>query len=234
MMPVPDQRCRRPLRVPGYDYSQAGAYFVTVCTHKRVSLFGSIIEGEMHLNDIGQIVQQSWMALPARFLRIDLDAFVVMPNHIHGIIVLGAYPEDESGPRHATGIGVGVDSGAQQWAAVGDDLDSRAQQAAPVPGVNEGSHDPTKNPGFIGTGAACCAPFDPASRPPAAPTLGAVMRAFKSTSAIACNRALGRAGQPFWHRGYYEHIIRNDRGLDRIRRYIANNPGHWAKDPENA
>ncbi len=219
MMPIPDQR-RKPLRLPSYDYSQAGAYFVTVCTHKRLSLFGSIVEGEMHLNDIGRIVHQTWAALPARFPRIDLDAFIIMPNHIHGIIVLGANPEDESGTRQAARIGDGVDSGAQQ--------------AAPLP-VNPGFVVPSISDSDVtsGRGAACCAPSDRASHPPSAPTLGVIMRAFKSTSAIACNRALGRTGEPFWQRGYYEHIIRNDRGLDRIRRYIANNPANWTKDPEN-
>ncbi len=65
------------------------------------------------------------------------------------------------------------------------------------------------------------------------PSLGEIMRAFKSLSAIAANRVLGRGGVPFWQRNYYEHIVRNDDELDQIRRYIVSNPAQWADDPDN-
>ena len=76
---------RRSLRLDGYDYAQAGAYFVTICTHQREFLFGDIIEGEMQLNGNGREVQALWNELPNRFAHLELDAFVVMPNHVHGI-----------------------------------------------------------------------------------------------------------------------------------------------------
>lgn len=82
----PDRR--RSLRLQGYDYAQAGAYFVTLCTQDRICLFGEIVDEQMRLNDAGKMVLASWDALPDRFRGIDLDEFVVMPNHIHGIIVL--------------------------------------------------------------------------------------------------------------------------------------------------
>jgi len=85
------------LRLPGYDYSQAGAYFVTACTQNRVVLFGEIIDGDVRLNEMGTIVQQTWDDLPTHYHGIDLDAFIVMPNHVHGIIILA----DESARRHA-------------------------------------------------------------------------------------------------------------------------------------
>lgn len=79
---------RRSLRLQGYDYSQAGAYFITVCTHNRACLFGEIVDGTMHENQAGQAVREAWQALPERFPGVDCDAFVVMPNHVHGILVL--------------------------------------------------------------------------------------------------------------------------------------------------
>jgi putative transposase len=84
----PDKHHRRSIRLRGYDYSQAGAYFITICTQSRECLLGEIVDGEIRLNEAGKIVADIWDSLATRFPDIDLDAFVVMPNHIHGIIVL--------------------------------------------------------------------------------------------------------------------------------------------------
>jgi REP element-mobilizing transposase RayT len=169
----PDKHHRRSIRIKGYDYSRAGAYFVTICTHGRECLFGEIMDGEMRLNDAGQAAQAEWVRLPERFQSIELDEFVIMPNHLHGIILVGAglAPPDGGAPNR---------------------------------------------------GAAS-----------SAPTLGNILRAFKSISAIAVNRLLGRSGRSLWQRNYYEHIVRSENELAHIREYIANNPTQWALDREN-
>ena len=82
-----DSPRRRSLRLRGYDYSWAGAYFVTVCTYNRASLFGEIVNGEMQLNDVGQVARRVWDGLPRDYQHVELDA-VVMPNHVHGILTL--------------------------------------------------------------------------------------------------------------------------------------------------
>jgi REP element-mobilizing transposase RayT len=84
---------RRSIRLKGYDYSQAGAYFITICTHNRQQFFGIIVRAglapaQMVLNEYGRIAHEQWLQIPTRFANIELDAFVVMPNHIHGIIVI--------------------------------------------------------------------------------------------------------------------------------------------------
>lgn len=81
---------RRSVRLSGYDYAQSGAYFVTICAENRACLFGIVTDGTVQLNDAGRIVQNAWSELPGRFSQINVDSFVVMPNHIHGIIVVGA------------------------------------------------------------------------------------------------------------------------------------------------
>ncbi len=81
-------RNRRSIRLKGYDYSQAGAYFMTICTQNRTCLFGEIVDGEMVLNDAGRMVEQCWRNIQAHFSHAALDEFVVMPNHIHGIVVI--------------------------------------------------------------------------------------------------------------------------------------------------
>ncbi len=163
----PELHHRRSIRLRGYDYSRAGAYFVTVCMQGKRPVLGEIVEGEMVLNEAGRLVGRAWEILPRRFPHITLDAFVAMPNHVHGIIMVGA--------------GLALPEGAAS----------------------------------------------------SAPTVGDIVRAFKSTSAIAVNALLLRSGEPLWQRNYYEHIIRKDGELSKIREYMATNPLRWASDPEN-
>ncbi|MCK6554181.1 cupin domain-containing protein [Candidatus Binatia bacterium] len=79
---------RRSIRLPGYDYSLPGSYFFTVCPQDRACLFGEVLGDGMGLTDAGHMVAAVWKALPERFRGVDLDAFVVMPNHVHGIITI--------------------------------------------------------------------------------------------------------------------------------------------------
>ena len=90
----PEKHHRRSIRLKDYDYSQTGFYFVTICTQNRKSLFGEILDGEMRLNDAGQMIQSVWNELPQHYTGVEVDEFVVMPNHVHGIIILnvGAGP----------------------------------------------------------------------------------------------------------------------------------------------
>jgi len=73
-----------------YDYSQRGMYFVTICTQDRRCLFGEVVDGNMKLNEIGNIVKNEWVKLPKRFLNTEMGSFIIMPNHVHGIIIVGA------------------------------------------------------------------------------------------------------------------------------------------------
>ena len=83
---------RRSSRLRGYDYSSAGAYFVTICTKQRECLFGEIVDGIMRPSEAGKVIQQVWDTLPRHYANVDLDIFVIMPNHIHGIIVMTDTP----------------------------------------------------------------------------------------------------------------------------------------------
>ena len=89
----PKKHHRRSIRLKGYDYSQAGAYFVTICANKRTCLFGGVFDRQIRLNDAGRMVKDVWEEIPIHYSNIELDAFVIMPNHIHGIInIVGAGP----------------------------------------------------------------------------------------------------------------------------------------------
>lgn len=95
---------RRSIRLAGYDYAQAGAYFVTICTQDRACLFGDVVNGNMRLNVLGQIVDQCWRGIPAHGEHAVLDAFVVMPNHIHGIIAIVPVGATHASPALSTPI----------------------------------------------------------------------------------------------------------------------------------
>jgi len=97
-----DNRQRRSIRLHGYDYAQAGGYFITIVTKNRLCLFGDVVGAEVRLNELGCIVQTVWEELRGHYLSVQCDAFVVMPNHIHGVITLadnGASGKSDVGGR---------------------------------------------------------------------------------------------------------------------------------------
>ncbi|MBD2070383.1 transposase [Leptolyngbya sp. FACHB-671] len=87
-----DRHHRQSIRLKGYDYSLTGAYFITLCTHQRECLFGEIVDGEMRLNELGQVVADVYLWLATQYSYVHLDAWIVMPNHLHGILVLTGDP----------------------------------------------------------------------------------------------------------------------------------------------
>jgi putative transposase len=102
---MPNHRWRKPMRSPGFDYRDPGPYFVTVCTSYHAHRFGSITEGALYLNDAGNMVEAAWRTLLSRFPGLLQDAFVVMPNHFHGLLTLNIpEPSDLAGQVTLTGV----------------------------------------------------------------------------------------------------------------------------------
>jgi REP element-mobilizing transposase RayT len=128
---------RRSIRLKGYDYSKAGLYFITICTHERKPWFGEIEKDEMVLNEYGQIAFDQWIKLPERYPHMELDAFQIMPNHMHGILWIKHLP-----------VGAGL-------APAHDPNDAPAHDIAPNNVVGAGlapAHDPNDTPGPRGDG----------------------------------------------------------------------------------
>jgi putative transposase len=95
-MSSPAKHHRRSLRLKGYDYSQSGAYFVAVCTKNREPLLGTIVDGEMRPSPVGEVSERLWREIPHHFSDMQLDEFVIMPNHVHGIIILWGDNESQN------------------------------------------------------------------------------------------------------------------------------------------
>lgn len=97
-------KTRKSMRLKGYDYSKPEYYFITVCTQNKKCLFGDIRNRQMVLNDAGRMIEKVWNELPEHYHHVELDAFVIMPNHFHGIIVLCPEPIVEAGLKPACKI----------------------------------------------------------------------------------------------------------------------------------
>jgi putative transposase len=95
----PEKHHRRSIRLKDYDYSQCGAYFVTICTQERLCFFGDAIDSVVVLNATGKMIEKTFAQLPEKYPGIQIDAFVVMPNHIHGIILIGTDSSVGAVPR---------------------------------------------------------------------------------------------------------------------------------------
>lgn len=205
----PQKHHRRSIRLKGYDYSQAGAYFVTIVAWQREMLFGEIVNGEMKLNRYGNIVRDAWFDLKNHYRHVELGTFVIMPNHVHGIFILvddvgrgGSLLTGET--NEPMGKGESFTSGR---IILPDSLNSGTvplQNKQTRPYLIEKRHG-----------------------------LPEIIRAFKSFSARRINRLRRTDGIPVWQRNYYEHIIRNEREMDNIHRYIESNPFRWNDDDEN-
>jgi putative transposase len=94
----PERHHRRSIRLRGYDYRAVGAYFITIVAQDRACLFGEVVDGEMRLSEAGRMVERWWLELNCRFPHVLTDAYVVMPNHFHGIVVIHSPPPDTTAP----------------------------------------------------------------------------------------------------------------------------------------
>ena len=167
----------RSIRLANYDYTQAGAYFVTIVVYQRACLLGNIQDGVMRPGEYGHIAGEEWFKTAALrpYVRLNPDEWVIMPNHVHGIIWL-------------------VEDGA----------------------VGERRRRPPTE----------------AFGKPVAGSIPTIVRSFKSATTRRINALHHSPGAPFWQRNYYEHVIRTEAELDRIRRYIQENPLRWEQDAE--
>jgi REP element-mobilizing transposase RayT len=192
---------RRSIRLRNYDYTRPGFYFVTLCSRQRVSLFGHVEERSVHLSEIGCVVRDCWREIPSHSTNVDLDAFVIMPDHLHGIVVILGdcrVPYGGEGAQYAA---------PRRCAHAEDESPSR---------VMSNSLDPSRST------AAVVGRVGPGS-------LGAIVRSFKSAVTRAVNIKRGTPGAAIWQRNYHERIIRDDVELRNIRWYIATNPTRAAK-----
>lgn len=183
----PDIHHRRSIRLKDYDYSQAGAYFVTICTKDKECYFGNITGGKIELSPAGKIANSCLAEIPKHHNNVALDTFIVMPNHVHAIIFINNH--------QCRGVACS--------ALCKNNATTRGVMYNAPTNHDIGSISPQQN------------------------SLPVIMRSCKS----AVTRLCGQQSISFqWQRNYYEHIVRSEPELHKIREYIVNNPLNWETD----
>lgn len=192
MKKIMNFKTRKPTRLKEYDYSRNGYYCITVCTYNRGELFGRIKNKRIILNKYGKICQQHLLNLPDYYKNIKIDTHIIMPNHIHAIIVIDNHNSDKL-----------INKGQ----ALGLSLHNLSVHNQNI-------------------------------------SLSKIMRDFKSFSSREINKIICKdkacrdKAKPCpilfkWQRSFHDHIIRNDKSLNNIRKYIKNNPAAWGDDENN-
>jgi len=191
------------IRLKGYDYSTSGFYFITICTKNRVNYFGEIYHNKLIKKPAAKIVKNIWFNLSKHYPNCLLDVFVIMPNHIHGIIFitdqLGDYKQRAgSADNNIKFINKTkyVETGLKPVSTKRNNY--KKFQADPANKSNNKQY-----------------------------SLSEIIRAFKTFSAREINKYQNTQGQQFWQSRFYDHIIRNEKELEKIREYIINNPVNW-------
>ena len=168
-------------RLEGYDYTRNGAYFITVCTRNKIPSFGAICDGEMILSETGIIVNDCWLKIQEHFPNTCLDEFIIMPDHLHGIIIIESksdshIPINDLFETPKLGVSTRLNSGNPYWKSN---------------------------------------------------SIGSIINQFKRICTI---KTKSSGLDLIWQPRFYDHIIRSDNELNRIRTYIKDNPINWLND----
>lgn len=229
----PNFHHRKSIRLKGYDYTQAGLYFITICCNRqshgnwispsstnnlhpsyfrnnKYSPFGYVENGQMILNEIGQIAYNEWMKTKEIRKNVELDEFIVMPDHIHGIIRILSSGELNSPIKHTNESNPPINNPNEL------NLNELLGECNPPIG-NPNNSNLSK---ILGE---CNSPLRSPSQ-----TIGAIIRGYKSSVTKQINNlGLQNIHDPIWQRNYYEHIIRNEKSFQQIKEYIKKNPAKW-------
>jgi REP element-mobilizing transposase RayT len=230
------------MRLKGYDYTQPGAYFLTLVTYQREELFGNIVNDEMQLSPLGQIAHDEWMRSIGlrREIRLNMDEFIVMPNHLHGIVWIvgadGVRPGDGVRPNNAEVTG--PDQGASLAPLPARDrgfADIVGADIVGADGVRPGGGVHPRDGLRLNNGVvaspdqgACHAPQPDHTLRRLPRSLSSFVAGFKAAVTSRARRELDMTG--IWQRNYYDHIIRNEQDFLNIWNYIDTNPQRWQAD----
>jgi len=252
---------RNSLRLKGYDYSQPGAYFITICTENKICYLGNIVDGITISYPISDIIQEIWQEIPEKFQGVDLDAFIIMPNHVHGIVIINKECRDmiqQTRRNNTENIRGGLIRQIRIKDYINDSEVSFINQT-PINNFSKENkvglinHAPTKNhlddkkdclinQAHTKNHAPAKGQISEINQTPSKTknwnlmqdskrTAGKIIRYFKEKTAKIVHDKFFPSFQ--WQRNYYEHTVRSARELNSIREYIINNPIKWALDREN-
>jgi putative transposase len=210
----PNIHHRKSIHLKGYDYSQAGLYFITICVQDRKCLFGEIFgsDGKMVLNEAGKIADECWLEIPKHFPNTVLHEHIIMPNHVHGIVELKCV---DPIPRQITDIVVGT----RHVVSLPDNPDIPVGTSH-VMSLQDNPDNPVRPSRIMAQQNQFSKPI-PGS-------ISVIIQQYKSSVTRIVNR--NNVSHFRWQSRFYEHIIKNDQSCQQVADYIINNPKNWKDD----
>jgi len=199
-------------RLQNWDYGNNGAYFITICTDKMQCVFGDVVNetvetrliASLQLNELGKIAHEIWQEIPNKFPYAELGNFVIMPNHMHGILIINKIklsPDENVETRLIASADADVNADADA------DADANVETRL-IASVREGGFAGNNNPMFH-------------------ENISRMVRWYKGR----CSFEMRKIHADFnWQTRFYDHVIRDSRAFDTIQNYIENNPSKWIKD----
>mgnify|MGYP000217368927 CR=1 FL=1 len=219
-------------RLPNWDYRSSGAYFITICTAGREHYFGEMKNGKMHLSNLGVIADIFWHEIPARKSFVKLGEYVIMPNHMHGILIIDErfhivetlhatslqYETNATSPTNETNATSPTNATQPTSPSNGT---SRTNATSPTNNIktNDSSIRPNPNPPQKNEIMS--------QKSPKSNSVSTIIRSYKSAVTKHANRLDIPNG---WQTRFHDHIIRDDTAYQRISTYIKNNPKNWRDD----
>ena len=198
-------------RLQTWDYGTNGAYFITICTQNREHFFGVVQNGTMQLSETGKIAEQLWIEIPNQFPFIELGNFVVMPNHVHGILIINKIVSPSVETRLIASKNIeSIDIKETRLIASKniESIDNKETRLI--------ASLPNKNGGFSGD-----------KNPMLNDTISKIIRWYKGRCTFECRKINSDFS---WQSRFHDHIIRNSKSFDIIQNYIFENPMNWEKD----
>ena len=187
-------------RLPAWNYATNGGYFITICTEGKKCFFGEVVGGEMQLSPIGKVAQKLWCEIPQHFPNCHIDVFCIMPNHVHGILLIKQIQEED-----AIDYPDYPEEDAIDYPDYPEEEDAMNRVSTRRRGGVTGVFNPmlSKN------------------------SISKIVRWYKGRCKFAINQIYQGFG---WQERFYDEIIRNEFALDKIQQYIINNPINWECD----
>lgn len=192
-------------RLQTWDYANNGAYFITICTQNREHFFGNIKNGIMQLSEIGKLAAQFWYEIPNHFSMVELGNFVVMPNHVHGILIMNHPVETRliaSDNNNETIDEIRLNAS--------DNENSNINETRSIASLEDGTG------GFSGN-----------KNPMLNDNISKIVRWYKGRCSFECRKFNPNFG---WQSRFHDHIIRNSESFEKIQHYIEQNPSKWKED----
>lgn len=206
----PDIHQRKSIRLKNYDYSKEGLYFITICTENKEKLFGEIVNNNITLNNAGQMIEKIWFEIPKFYKGFKLHEFIVMPNHIHGIIEIIEKVGDDS---HISPI------------IINNNSHISPDSTASLTGKIQRTHNVSNQQGE----------YRDSPLPRKQISISELIQRFKILTTnnyikMVKNNELPSFNKRVWQRNYYENIIKNEKRYLQVIEYIKNNPLKWEED----